>query len=89
MLVLPSLGDVSHPFDSLVIGFLEDLQESHMQPRRGEHRHLPIKKPRVGWGVCGCARALARVLLVGEGRVVAICSQGRQKKGYREVDSVR
>mmetsp|Transcript_7233 Transcript_7233/g.18899 ORF Transcript_7233/g.18899 Transcript_7233/m.18899 type:complete len:232 (-) Transcript_7233:1000-1695(-) len=42
MLILPGLGDVTHPLDRLVVGFLEDLEEAHVQPRCGKHGDLEV-----------------------------------------------
>ena len=36
------LGQVSHPFDALIVTLLEDLQETHDQARRCEHEHLEV-----------------------------------------------
>lgn len=42
VLVLPSLRDVAHPLDGLIIRLLEHLQESHMQTRCRKHGNLKI-----------------------------------------------
>jgi hypothetical protein len=36
------LGQISHPFDTMVVTFFEHLQKPHDQPRSGKHKHLEI-----------------------------------------------
>ncbi len=36
------LGEVSHPFDTVIIAFLQDFQEAYVQPGSGEHENLKV-----------------------------------------------
>jgi hypothetical protein len=36
------LGQISHPFDTMVVTLFEHLQEPHDQPRSGKHKYLKI-----------------------------------------------
>ena len=42
-LVAPAgLGQVSHPFDTVIVTLFKYFQKPHNQPRRGKHKNLEI-----------------------------------------------
>jgi len=54
------LGQISHPFDTMVVTLFEYLQKAHDQTRRGKHKNLEIDV--YGWSSPDLAGSRARKL---------------------------